>query len=262
MAAVSSIRKNPKSGVVLKTVSPRKRLPPEQRQRLIVEGAVRFFSEHGLQGQLRDLAKSLGITHTLMYHYFPTKQALIERVYTDLFAARWQTEWEVLLDDKKLDVETKLTRFYAEYARVILQRDWVRVFVFSGLSDRYITDRYFALLGEKLFPRVVRESRKYCGLTLAGKPTQRELELLFGLHGSIFYMGIRRWVYGHGLDDSGAADSTQGDHPFDQVFIHDRVRGYLLALAELLNAPEKKQTALRPSVRNALTKEVTPWHFH
>ncbi len=248
--------------MIAESVPPKKRLPPEQRERLIVEGAVRFFSQHGLQGQLRDLAKSLGITHTLMYHYFPTKQALIERVYTDLFAARWQPEWEVLLDDKTLDVETKLTRFYTDYAKVILQRDWVRVFVFSGLSDRYITDRYFALLGEKLFPRAVRESRKYCGLAQRGKPTQREMELLMGLHGSIFYMGIRRWVYGHGLDDQPQADSNS--HPFDQMVIHDRVRGYLLALAELVNAPKEKPSALRPrrDTHRSVTEETTPWHFH
>ncbi len=260
MTVPSSIRKNPSSAVLCDAALPKKRLPPEQRERLIIEGAVRFFSEHGLQGQLRDLAKSLGITHTLMYHYFPTKQALIERVYTDLFAARWQPEWETLLDDKTLAVEAKLTRFYSEYACVILQRDWVRIFVFSGLSDRYITDRYFALLGDKLFPRVVRESRKYCGLVSRRKPTPRELELLMGLHGSIFYMGIRRWVYGHGLTDQVDADSTR--HPFDHMVIHDRVRGYLLALTELLNVPEKKLPELPPRSHRTPTKEATPWHFH
>ena len=249
-----------------KSSSPQRRLPPEQRERLIIDGAVRFFSQHGLQGQLRDLAKSLGITHTLMYHYFPTKQALIERVYTDLFAGRWQPEWEALLDDKALDVDTKLTRFYTDYARVILQRDWVRVFVFSGLSDRYITDRYFALLGDKLFPRIVRESRKYCGVARRSKPSQRELELLMGLHGSIFYMGIRRWIYGHGLHASTGSEVAQNDHLFDQRFIHDRVRGYLLALTELVNASEKKSAV--PGHSRALIKEVkqtkesAPWHFH
>jgi hypothetical protein len=37
---------------------------------------------------------------------------------------------EVLLDDKKLMLETKLTQFYKDYAKVILQSDWVRIFVF------------------------------------------------------------------------------------------------------------------------------------
>jgi len=203
-----------------------------------VEGSVRFFSEHGLDGQLRDLARELGITHTLLYHYFPTKQALIERVYADLFAARWDEEWERLLDDKALEVEVKLTRFYTKYAKRILERDWVRVFVFSGLSDRYITDRYFALLGEKLFPRLVRESRRYLGVPNRSKPTPREMELLMGLHGSIFYMGLRRWVYG--LEQPGSKTD-----PFDEVFVHDRVHGYLQTLPEVFGHGAKPRAAGR-----------------
>ena len=206
---------------------------------MIVDGSVRFFSEHGLGGQLRDLARGLGITHTLLYHYFPTKQALIERVYSELFEGRWRPEWETLLDDKTLDVETKLTRFYAEYARVILERDWVRIFIFSGLSDRYITERYFSMLGEKLFPRLVRESRRYRGQANRGKPTARELELLMGLHGGIFYMGMRRWVYGHAAHDGETA-------AFDEVFIHDRVRGYLLSLDEVMGTTRTLDRACVP----------------
>lgn len=232
----TSIRKNPVKVPV--TPAPRRRLSPAERERQIVEGAVRFFSEHGLDGQLRDLARELGITHTLLYHYFPTKQALIERVYADLFAARWDEEWERLLDDKALEVEVKLTRFYTKYAKRILERDWVRVFVFSGLSDRYITDRYFALLGEKLFPRLVRESRRYLGVPNRSKPTPREMELLMGLHGSIFYMGLRRWVYG--LEQPGSKTD-----PFDEVFVHDRVHGYLQTLPEVFGCGAKPRAAGR-----------------
>jgi AcrR family transcriptional regulator len=232
----TSIRKNPVK--VPAPPAPRRRLSPAERERQIVEGSVRFFSEHGLDGQLRDLARELGITHTLLYHYFPTKQALIERVYADLFAARWDEEWERLLDDKTLEVEVKLTRFYTKYAKRILERDWVRVFVFSGLSDRYITDRYFALLGEKLFPRLVRESRRYLGVPNRSKPTPREMELLMGLHGSIFYMGLRRWVYG--LEQPGSKTD-----PFDEVFVHDRVRGYLQTLPEVFGHGAKPRAAGR-----------------
>lgn len=232
----TSIRKNPVKAPT--TPAPRRRLSPAERERQIVEGSVRFFSEHGLDGQLRDLARELGITHTLLYHYFPTKQALIERVYADLFAARWDEEWERLLDDKTLEVEVKLTRFYTKYAKRILERDWVRVFVFSGLSDRYITDRYFALLGEKLFPRLVRESRRYLGVPNRSKPTPREMELLMGLHGSIFYMGLRRWVYG--LEQPGSKTD-----PFDEVFVHDRVHGYLQTLPEVFGHGVKPRATNR-----------------
>ena len=248
-----SIRKNPAIATPPDPVSIRRRLLPLERERQIVDGAVRFFSEHGLDGQLRDLARGLGITHTLLYHYFPTKQALLERVYADLFAGRWRAEWERLLDDRKLDAQAKLTRFYTAYGQHILERDWVRIFVFSGLSDRFITDRYFALLGEKLFPRLVRESRRHLGKPHRGKPTARELELIMGLHGSIFYMGMRRWVYGHAAHDS----QTE---PFDQVFIADRVRGYLLALDEATTPYVAPKT--RFPVRTQPNQEVSSWPLH
>jgi AcrR family transcriptional regulator len=224
---MSAIRKNPEDPAAIGNRSPRRRLSPLARERMIVEGAIRFFSEHGLGGQLRDLARGLGITHTLLYHYFPTKQALIERVYTELFEGRWRAEWEVLLDDKTLDVRAKLTLFYIDYAKVILERDWVRIFIFSGLSDRYITERYFGMLEARLFPRLIRESRKFRGIVSRSKPTARELELLMGLHGGIFYIGMRRWVYGHAAAD----DDTS---VVDEVCIQDRVNSYLLSLDQVL----------------------------
>ena len=233
-----------------KTAEPRRRLLPAQRERMIVDGAVRFFSEHGLGGQLRDLAGGLGMTHTLLYHYFPTKQALIERVYAELFEARWRPQWESLLDDKSLDVETKLTLFYTDYSKVVLERDWVRIFIFSGMSDRYITDRYFAMLGQKLFPRLVRETRRFRGQANRRKPSPRELELLMGLHGGIFYMGIRRWVYGH----SGHSSLDRDDANDDQQVIQDRVRSYLFSL-EAAMAPNCG--APQPSI-----KEIASWPIH
>lgn len=239
MAAIS---KNPLPRISTEKRGAARRLPPIERERLILEGAVRFFSEHGLDGQLRDLARDLGITHALLYHYFPTKQALVERVYADLFAKRWQTQWEELLDDGELTVEEKLTRFYVQYASVLLERDWVRIFLFSGLSDRYITDRYFALLREKLFPRLVRESRRHVGRPNRGKPTTRELESIMSLHGSIFYMGMRRWVYG-------AAAPQDSKEEFDQVLIQDRVRGYLLTLEQVHGRESGSEaTAEQPAV--------------
>jgi AcrR family transcriptional regulator len=224
---MSAIRKNPEDPAATGSASSRRRLSPLARENMIVEGAIGFFSEHGLDGQLRDLASRLGITHTLLYHYFPTKQALIERVYAELFEGRWRAEWEVLLDNKSLDVQTKLTLFYIDYAKVILERDWVRIFIFSGLSDRYITDRYFSMLETRLFPRLIRESRKFRGHAGRSKPTPRELELLMGLHGGIFYTGMRRWVYGHAAPDGDFAVIGEG-------YIRDRVSSYLLSLGQIL----------------------------
>jgi AcrR family transcriptional regulator len=114
-----------------------------ERERQILDGAIGFFSEKGLDGQLRDLGRSVGVTHALLYHYFPTKQALIDRVYTEVFEGRWNPHWEALLDDRQRSPEDKLTAFYDEYVNLTLTREFVRILVFSGLTDHTITDRFF-----------------------------------------------------------------------------------------------------------------------
>ena len=207
--------------------TPRTRLSTAERERQIVAGAIRFFSDRGLDGQLRDLAKNIGTTHALLYHYFPTKQALIDRVYTELFEGLWKPEWERILDDPKLDATAKFNLFYTDYAKAILDRDFVRILVFSGLSDHYIPDRFFVLLRERLFPRLIRETRRHCGVSSRARPSARELELLMGLHGGIFYIGLRRWVYEQSVHGAEAAEHDE-DH------IRDRVKGYLLSAKDVL----------------------------
>jgi AcrR family transcriptional regulator len=179
-----------------KPVKLRQRFSTAEREQQILQGAIKFFSERGLEGQTRDLAKEIGITHPLLYHYFPTKQALIERVYKEVYLGRWKREWEEWLDDRSVALEDKLTRFYLDYAATILTPEWVRIFIFSGLADGSIPDQYLGLLKKKLFPRVLRETRHHLGLAEKGPASERETELMWGLHGGIFYLGIRQWVYG------------------------------------------------------------------
>ena len=56
------------------------RLPREERERRIVQEAIRFFAEAGFGGDTRELAKRVNVTHPLLFRYFPSKDALIERV--------------------------------------------------------------------------------------------------------------------------------------------------------------------------------------
>ena len=202
----------------------RQRLSVEEREQQIVQGAIKFFSERGLDGQTRDLAKEIGITHPLLYHYFPTKQALIERVYQEVYVGRWKQQWEVWLDDQNVDLETKLNRFYQDYAATVLTPEWVRILIFSGLNDGYIPDHYLAMLAEKLFPRILRANRRHLGVSLRKKPSERENELIWGLHGGIFYMGIRRYIY----NQKPSEDIAQ--------IVTDRITAYIAGAGKLLGA--------------------------
>jgi AcrR family transcriptional regulator len=204
----------------------KRRMSTVERKRQILDRAIQFFAQHGMDGQLRNLTKELGVTHTLLYHYFPTKDALIQEVYKEVFESRWKTEWEELLDDQTLSPEEKFNAFYLDYTNTVLTYDFVRILIFSGLSDHSISDRFFALLRSRLLPRLIRETRKYCNRPTTSKPTQRELEFLMGLHGGIFYIGMRRWIYGQAIY---AAESPNTE----QEIIRDRVQSYLQSAKSL-----------------------------
>jgi AcrR family transcriptional regulator len=200
-----------------------------ERERQILDGAIQFFAVHGLGGQLRDLAKSIGITHALLYHYFPTKQALIDRVYLEVFEGRWRAEWDALLDDPDMPVEDKLTAFYLEYVTITLSQEFVRILVFAGLTDHTITDRFFAMLRARLFPRLIRETRRFRGMVSRAKASEREMELLMGLHGGFFYISMRRWIY---AQDVYSESTHEG---YGEPLVRDRVRAYLNASQDLFS---------------------------
>jgi AcrR family transcriptional regulator len=209
---------------------PRRRLGAQEREQQIVQGATDFFARRGLEAQMRELAAELGIAHTLLYHYFPTKRALIERVYEQTIAGRWEARWEALLDDGAVPVEDKLLAFYREYLPAILTPEWLRILVHSGLSDGLIPTRYFALIREKLFPRLLREARRSAGSRSRAKPTPREEAALMGLHGGLIYhLGIWPLVYQQSY--TGQGDAAQVD-----IYIRDRIRGFLAQMPELLPA--------------------------
>jgi AcrR family transcriptional regulator len=219
-----------KTGRQQRDAPPRRRMGVVERERQILDGAIQFFAQHGFDGQLRDLAKSIGVTHALLYHYFPTKQALVDRVYLEVFEGRWRDEWDALLDDPALSVEDKLTAFYLEYVNITLSKEFTRILVFSGLNDHTITDRFFAMLRARLFPRLIRETRRLRGVVSRAKASEREMELLMGLHGGFFYISMRRWIYGQDV----YGESVHED--YGEALVRDRVRSYLQASHDLLTA--------------------------
>jgi AcrR family transcriptional regulator len=221
------VRTPPRKSVAQgRTKAPRRRqrLSNEDRERQIVEGAIRFFSERGLEGQTRELAAQINVTHPLLYHYFPSKQALIERVYQEVYLGRWKPEWESWIEDRSVPLQARLTRFYIDYTKtVILSKEWTRILVLSGFADGYMPANYLKLLRERLLSRIVRETRAELGLANTSPPSEAELELIWGLHGGIFYIGVRHCIYGIKF----RAD-------LDRI-IADRVRGYVLVAAEVFS---------------------------
>jgi AcrR family transcriptional regulator len=177
--------------------APRRRLAPEDREHQIVQAAIAFFARHGFDASTRDLAKELGVTQPLLYRYFPTKEALVDRVYEEVFVRRWNPEWEEWLADRSVPLVDRLKRYFKDYARFILRNEWVRIFIYAGLSRGGINQKYLARLRERHFLVIAREMRHEY---LIPEPADAageddEVELIWAMHSSVFYIGVRKWIY-------------------------------------------------------------------
>jgi AcrR family transcriptional regulator len=178
------------------TSTPGRRMAPEEREQQIVDKAIEHFATHGFSGSTRELAKRIGVTQPLLYRYFPSKEALIDRVYHEVY--RWDPAWERLIADRDIPLHERLSSLYKAYSHVILQREWIRTFIFAGLTREGINTRYLDKLRERIFRPVMKEIRDAYALPAAATTAvqEAEIELIWSLHASIFYVGMRKWVYG------------------------------------------------------------------
>jgi AcrR family transcriptional regulator len=170
--------------------SSRRRLPPNERRRQIVDEAVRFFADEGLDGKTRDLAKRLGVTQSLIFNYFATKDDLIEAVYEQVYIDILSPTWPDLLTDRSVPLRERLLAFYGEYSALIFQREWMRIFMFSGLAGAALNRRYLEHLSNVILGLVLAETR-----ALATRGPEPSMEDILNLHGGIVYIGIRQHIY-------------------------------------------------------------------
>jgi AcrR family transcriptional regulator len=204
----------------------RRNMPAAEREQFILDEAIRFFAERGFEGQTRELAKRINIAHATIYRHFRSKEELIERVYEQIYLSRWRPEWKQLIQDRNLSLETRLAQFYLEYVERVFEYEWVRIFVWSGLKSFDITKRYLAIVKRDIIEPACRELRYDLRLpTIQTAPiTEREIELFWGLHGRVFYLAIRRFVY-----------DTPIPKRLDDI-VRDAVAGFLIGAKELVPA--------------------------
>lgn len=212
-----------------------RRLPRAEREAQIVQEAIRFFAEHGFKGQTRELAQRLGITQPLLYRYFSNKEALIERVYEEVFVARWNPDWERWLTDRTQPLHARLVRFYQDYTRATLTYEWIRLFLFSGLEGLEINRRYLRFTRERLWSKVIAEVRFESGRpSLDEEPlSETEVELVWAVIASIFYIGVRRWVFGLRVPED-----------LDAVIV-DKVTAFLEGAPAAMAAPAQSRASTR-----------------
>lgn len=177
-----------------KRITPRRHLRYDDRRAQILEKAILFFSEYGLTGQTRHLAVACGVSQRLLYRYFPNKAALLDEVYREAIAKPFDETWLADLGDAAVPLHDRLRQFYARYTEAVLQRRWLRLFLYSALAENPMPAAYADSIVNRMLDVVVRIAARDLGAALP-QDVEEVRRLGWTLHGAIVLGGIRRHIY-------------------------------------------------------------------
>ncbi|MBY6058059.1 TetR/AcrR family transcriptional regulator [Leisingera daeponensis] len=93
----------------------RQRLNPEDRRRLMLQGARASLAKYGAQGTgVREICKDLGVSPGLLTHYFDGKDSLFLAAYHDM-AQQYLSEVRAITGGTRLSAEERLKQLFQLY---------------------------------------------------------------------------------------------------------------------------------------------------
>ncbi|MCS6892942.1 MAG: TetR/AcrR family transcriptional regulator, partial [Rhodovarius sp.] len=134
-----------------------RRLEAEARREQILAAAVAGIAERGFGVTTREVARRAGVTQALLYQYFDSKQALAEAVYERVFLGRLDPRWMREIRDRSRPIEERLEAFYQRYTRAIFTEEWMRIFMWAGLSGEGLNRRYLGTVEAQLLRPLAEE---------------------------------------------------------------------------------------------------------
>ncbi|MDN3722609.1 TetR/AcrR family transcriptional regulator [Roseibium salinum] len=172
-----------------------KRMPyAERRAQILEKGDRAFFAEYGLTAQTRALAAECGISQRLLYRFFPTKEDLLQEVYDTAIVGPFQARWFADLSDRNRPMHDRLNKFYNDYLDDVLDRRWLRLFLYSSLAEAGMAPDYISSIITKLTETIVAETARERGKRLDIDP-EAVHEIGWTIHGAVSHYAIRRHIY-------------------------------------------------------------------
>jgi TetR/AcrR family transcriptional regulator, fatty acid metabolism regulator protein len=171
----------------------------------ILQAAVRVFARQGFDGtRMSDVAREAGVAYGLVYHYFGSKDAVLQAVFREA--------WARLLEAVALAEETGQTAIeqLALVVRIVLrvwrdEPDLVRLLVREVTRSPHISEeleeigRAFASL-----ERIIRRGQE-AGTLRAGVDPRLAAWMLYGALEEV----LTGWVLGRLPDDPSAAEAAE-----------------------------------------------------
>ncbi|MGE0797945.1 MAG: TetR/AcrR family transcriptional regulator [Lautropia sp.] len=223
-----------------------RRLSQQARRQMIIEQAIRFFAEKGFGATTRDLAARIGVAQPLIFQHFPTKSDLVEAVFDALFARMSSYDWFTKLTDRNVGLRARLIDFFQSYATTLYDYDWIRIYMFAGLEGGAFNRLCITRLSEPLLREVIRQIRIDAGArgTSLRDVTSREVELLWILHGGLYYSAIRKQIYGMAIESTDV-------RPLIEYGVDSALFGIRKLIADLEAAEDSGATAPAPAPTDA-----------
>jgi TetR/AcrR family transcriptional regulator, fatty acid metabolism regulator protein len=92
----------------------------EEKRRLLLDAAVRVFARSGFHdSRVGDITEEAGVAHGLLYHYFTSKDEVLEAVFRDAWG-------DVLVAFESIEESDESPRERLSHVAAILLRSWRR----------------------------------------------------------------------------------------------------------------------------------------
>ena len=211
------------------------------REQTILDAAQSIASESGMGAvQIAPVADRADIAAGTVYRYFPSKQDLINAVFDAVFMGRFDENWITLLRDPGTPLRERFLRFYELYAKATYRPEWIRIYMYAGLADMGWNRNYMTVVRKKLLNVMCEELRAALvpAKLLKDAPaiTGREIELVWNLHGSMFYWGVRQNIFN---SKSAASFEVRTADAID-LFLSGAAVHYPLILEDAVRGDKKK----------------------
>jgi AcrR family transcriptional regulator len=202
----------------------KRNLPAEERRRELLDAALDLFSEKGMAITIQALADRVNVTQPLVHRYFRTRADLIAGIREKIRFAHWDPVWQELLTDRSRPLHDRIPDFYDRYLPQIYSARWYRGFWYAALADPSFAQDFLARVYDELLLSIIGEARFSFGFPdLECTPaTPREIELVWGMHSTHVFIGIRRYVY---------RTPVSADH---RTTVLDQMRAYLRVVPEVM----------------------------
>ena len=131
--------------------------PASNKREDVLAAAVACFAAHGLAGTgMRDVARAAGLTEGTLYHYFPSKDALIDAAFQ--WSAFHASDVRGTMRATDRPLRARLLAVASDFLTALRRRpDWTRVVLREAL--RGPSDRHESSLRGSLLPLAADRAR-------------------------------------------------------------------------------------------------------